>query len=43
MEITLNGYYTLILATLVLLLGRLLVKKIKFLGILIFLSRLQAV
>ena len=32
MEITLNGYYTLILATLVLLLGRLLVKKIKFLG-----------
>lgn len=32
MEITLNGYYTLILAMLVLLLGRLLVKKIKFLG-----------
>ncbi len=31
MEITLNGYYTLILATLVLLLGRLLVKKVKFL------------
>ncbi|WP_201533800.1 sodium/glutamate symporter [Psychrobacter immobilis] len=31
MEITLNGYYTLILATLVLLLGRFLVKKIKFL------------
>ena len=31
MEVTLNGYYTLILATLVLLLGRLLVKKIKFL------------
>lgn len=30
-EITLNGYYTLILATLVLLLGRFLVKKIKFL------------
>lgn len=31
MEITLNGYYTLILATLVLLLGRVLVKRIKFL------------
>lgn len=31
MEITLNGYYTLILATLVLLLGRFLVKKVKFL------------
>lgn len=31
MEITLNGYYTLIFATLVLLLGRFLVKKIKFL------------
>ncbi|WP_019672187.1 sodium/glutamate symporter [Psychrobacter lutiphocae] len=31
MEITLNGYYTLILATLVLLMGRFLVKKIKFL------------
>jgi len=31
MEITLNGYYTLIFATLVLLLGRLLVKKVKFL------------
>ncbi|MDO4450098.1 MAG: sodium/glutamate symporter [Moraxella sp.] len=31
MEITLNGYYTLILATIVLLIGRLLVKKIKFL------------
>ena len=31
MEVTLNGYYTLILATLVLLLGRFLVKKIKFL------------
>lgn len=31
-EITLNGYYTLILATLVLLLGRFLVRKIKFLG-----------
>ncbi|KAA0922803.1 sodium/glutamate symporter [Psychrobacter sp. ANT_H56B] len=31
MEITLNGYYTLILATLVLLLGRFLVKRIKFL------------
>lgn len=31
MEIVLNGYYTLILATLVLLLGKLLVKKIKFL------------
>ncbi|MDO4897356.1 MAG: sodium/glutamate symporter [Moraxella sp.] len=31
MEITLNGYYTLILATVVLLLGRFLVKKIKFL------------
>ncbi len=30
-EIVLNGYYTLILATLVLLLGRFLVKKIKFL------------
>ncbi|WP_230658617.1 sodium/glutamate symporter [Psychrobacter sp. I-STPA10] len=32
MEITLNGYYTLILATLVLLLGRFLVKRIKFLS-----------
>ncbi|MDO4440937.1 MAG: sodium/glutamate symporter [Moraxella sp.] len=31
MEIVLNGYYTLILATLVLLLGKVLVKKIKFL------------
>ncbi|PNK61082.1 sodium/glutamate symporter [Psychrobacter sp. FDAARGOS_221] len=31
MEVTLNGYYTLILATLVLLMGRFLVKKIKFL------------
>ena len=31
MEVTLNGYYTLILATLVLLLGRVLVKKVKFL------------
>lgn len=31
MEITLNGYYTLILATLVLLLGRFLVRRIKFL------------
>ncbi|MGO3887960.1 MAG: sodium/glutamate symporter, partial [Psychrobacter sp.] len=31
MEITLNGYYTLIFATLVLLLGRFLVKKVKFL------------
>ncbi|WFF38530.1 sodium/glutamate symporter [Moraxella nasibovis] len=31
MEIVLNGYYTLILATIVLLLGKLLVKKIKFL------------
>lgn len=31
MEVTLNGYYTMILATLVLLLGRFLVKKIKFL------------
>lgn len=31
MEITLNGYYTLILATLVLLLGRFLVKRVKFL------------
>lgn len=31
-EITLNGYYTLILATLVLLLGRVLVQKIKFLA-----------
>ena len=31
MEITLNGYYTLILATLVLLLGRVLVRRIKFL------------
>ena len=31
MEVTLNGYYTLILATLVLLLGRFLVTKIKFL------------
>lgn len=30
-EIVLNGYYTLILATLVLLLGRFLVKKVKFL------------
>ena len=29
MEINLNGYYTLILATIVLLLGRFLVKKIK--------------
>ena len=32
MEITLNGYYTLILATLVLLLGRFLVKRVKFLA-----------
>lgn len=32
MEITLNAYYTLILATLVLLLGRVLVKRIKFLS-----------
>ncbi|MFB6348448.1 sodium/glutamate symporter [Moraxella marmotae] len=32
MEIVLNGYYTLILATLVLLLGRFLVKRVKFLG-----------
>ena len=32
MEITLNGYYTLILATLVLLLGRFLVKRINFLS-----------
>ncbi len=32
MEVTLNGYYTLILATLVLLLGRFLVKKINFLN-----------
>lgn len=32
MAFTLNGYYTLILATLVLLLGRVLVKKIKFLA-----------
>lgn len=32
MAFTLNGYYTLILATLVLLLGRVLVKKIKFLS-----------
>lgn len=32
MEITLNGYYTLILATLVLLLGRFLVKRVKFLS-----------
>ncbi|MDO5768835.1 MAG: sodium/glutamate symporter [Psychrobacter sp.] len=31
MEVTLNGYYTLILATLVLLLGRFLVKKVSFL------------
>lgn len=31
MEITLNGYYTLILATIVLLIGQVLVKKIKFL------------
>lgn len=31
MEVTLNGYYTLILATLVLLLGRFLVKRVKFL------------
>ncbi|MGO2279491.1 sodium/glutamate symporter [Psychrobacter sp. AOP7-D1-21] len=31
MEITLNGYYTLILATLVLLLGRFLVRRVKFL------------
>ena len=29
MEVTLNGYYTLILATLVLLMGRFLVKKVK--------------
>ena len=32
MEITLNGYYTLILATLVLLFGRFLVVRIKFLS-----------
>lgn len=32
MEITLNGYYTLILATLVLLLGKVMVKRIKFLS-----------
>ncbi|UNU74070.1 sodium/glutamate symporter [Moraxella nasovis] len=32
MEFTLNGYYTLILATLVLLVGRFLVKRIKFLS-----------
>ncbi|OBX76388.1 sodium/glutamate symporter [Moraxella atlantae] len=32
MEITVNGYFTLILATLVLLLGRFLVKRIKFLA-----------
>ncbi|GHS85400.1 sodium/glutamate symporter [Bacteroidia bacterium] len=32
MEITLNAYYTLIIATLVLMLGRLMVKKIKFLS-----------
>lgn len=32
MQITLNAYYTLILATLVLLLGRFLVKKIRFLA-----------
>lgn len=32
MEFTLNGYYTLILATLVLLLGRFLVKRVKFLS-----------
>ncbi len=32
MEITLNGYYTLILATLVLLLGRFLVKRVNFLN-----------
>jgi len=31
MEVTLNGYYTLIFATLVLLLGRFLVKRVKFL------------
>ena len=31
-EITLNGYYTLILATIVLLVGQFLVKKIKFLA-----------
>ena len=31
MEMTLNGYYTLILATFVLLLGRFLIKKIKVL------------
>lgn len=31
MEITLNGYYTLIFATLVLLLGRFMIRKIKFL------------
>ena len=42
-EITLNGYYTLILATLVLLLGRYLVRKIKFLGDFIFLSLWRAV
>ena len=33
MEITLNAYYTLILATLVLLLGRFLTRRIKFLAI----------
>lgn len=32
MEITLNGYYTLILATMVLLLGKVMVKRIKFLS-----------
>ena len=32
MEITVNGYFTLILATLVLLLGRFLVRRIKFLA-----------
>ncbi|USZ15558.1 sodium/glutamate symporter [Moraxella sp. FZFQ2102] len=32
MEITLNGYYTLILATMVLLLGKAMVKRIKFLS-----------
>ena len=32
MTFALNGYYTLILATLVLLLGRFLVKRIKFLA-----------
>ena len=31
MEIALNGYYTMILATLVLLLGRFLIVKIRFL------------